>query len=46
MQRPFADEYYEDYQKYFDRVPDGAYLELLGHNSKDTARFFALMLVG
>jgi uncharacterized damage-inducible protein DinB len=40
MQRPSADEYQENYQKYFDLVPAGAYLELLGQNSKDTVRFF------
>jgi uncharacterized damage-inducible protein DinB len=40
MQRPLADEYHENYQKYFDLVPRGAYLEVLGQNSKDTVRFF------
>jgi uncharacterized damage-inducible protein DinB len=40
MQRPLADEYHENYQKYFDLVPEGAYLELLGQNSKDTVSFF------
>ena len=40
MQRPSADEYQGNYQKYFDLVPEGAYLELLGQNSKDTVRFF------
>ncbi len=43
MQRPLADEYHENYQKYFDLVPEGAYLELLGQNSKDTVRFFEAM---
>jgi hypothetical protein len=41
MQRPSAGEYHENYQKYFDLVPAGAYLELLGQNSKETVRFFA-----
>ena len=40
MQRPLADEYHENYQKYFDLVPEGAYLEMLGQNSRDTVRFF------
>jgi len=40
MQRPSADEYQGNYQKYFDLVPEGAYLELLVQNSKDTVRFF------
>ena len=40
MQRPSVGEYHENYQKYFDLVPEGAYLELLGQNSKDTVRFF------
>ena len=40
MQRPSADEYHENYQKYFDLVPAGAYLELLGQNSKETVSVF------
>jgi uncharacterized damage-inducible protein DinB len=40
MQRPLAEEYHENYQKYFDLVPEGAYLDLLGQNSKETVRFF------
>lgn len=40
MQRPSTDEYHENYQKYFDLVPEGAYLELLGQNSKETVRCF------
>lgn len=40
MQRPLADEYDENYQKYFDLVLEGAYLELLTQNSKDTVGFF------
>ena len=40
MQRPSEGEYQESYQKYFDLVPEGSYLELLGQNSKDTVRFF------
>ena len=40
MQRPTTDEYHENYQKYFDLVPAGDFLELLGQNSKETVRFF------
>jgi uncharacterized damage-inducible protein DinB len=40
MQRPLADEYHKNYQKYFDLVPAGTYLELLGQNSRETVRFF------
>ncbi len=40
MQKPLADEYHANYQKYFDLVSEGAYLELLGQSSKETVRFF------
>jgi uncharacterized damage-inducible protein DinB len=43
MQRPSAGEYHENYQKYFDLVPEGAYLESLRQNSKETVRFFAAL---
>jgi uncharacterized damage-inducible protein DinB len=43
MQRPLADEYHENYQKYFDLVPEGDYLELLGQSSIETVRFFEAM---
>lgn len=40
MQRPSAGEYAAGYQKYFDLVPAGDYLELLRENSLATIRFF------
>ena len=40
MQRPEASEYHPNYQKYFDLVPAGNYLELLRQNSADTVTFF------
>jgi uncharacterized damage-inducible protein DinB len=40
MQRPSTDEYHENYQKYFELVPPGDYLELLRKSSTDTIRFF------
>ena len=40
MQKPLSDEYHANYQKYFDLVSEGAYLELLGQSSKETVRFF------
>ena len=40
MQRPSADEYHPNYQKYFDLVASGDYLDLLGENSVDTVAFF------
>ncbi|MGA9773315.1 MAG: DinB family protein [Blastocatellia bacterium] len=36
MQRPSADEYAPGYQKYFDLVPEGDYLNLLRQNSINT----------
>jgi uncharacterized damage-inducible protein DinB len=40
MERPNPGEYHPNYQKYFDLVPSGEYLELLRQNSTDTATFF------
>lgn len=40
MERPNAGEYHPNYQKYFDLVPSGEYLELLRHNSTETVTFF------
>ena len=40
MQRPSADEYHENYQKYFDLVSEGDYLSLLKQNSIETINFF------
>lgn len=40
MERPEATEYHPNYQKYFDLVPRGDYLELLRQNSTDTVAFF------
>ena len=40
MQKPSPDEYGPGYQKYFDLVPAGEYLSLLGQNSTDTISFF------
>ncbi len=41
MDIPNTGEYQPNYQKYFDLVPSGDYLELLRHNSTDTVAFFA-----
>jgi uncharacterized damage-inducible protein DinB len=40
MQRPSSDEYHPNYQKYFDLVVKGDYLDLLRQNSIDTVTFF------
>ena len=40
MQKPSPDEYHANYQKYFDLVARGDYLDLLSQNSIDTATFF------
>jgi uncharacterized damage-inducible protein DinB len=40
MERPSVGEYHENYQKYFDLVPKGAYLELLAQSSTQTVRVF------
>jgi uncharacterized damage-inducible protein DinB len=39
MQRPEANEYNPNYQKYFDLVPAGEYLELLRRNEQHTSEF-------
>ncbi|SRR6266496_1962343 len=41
MQRPSPDEYHANYQKYFDFVARGDYLNSLRQNSIDTATFFS-----
>ena len=41
MQKPAADEYQAGYQKYFDLVADGSYLDLLRRNSLETIETFA-----
>ncbi|HZE72270.1 MAG TPA: DinB family protein [Pyrinomonadaceae bacterium] len=40
MERPEANEYHPNYQKYFDLAPAGDYLEILRQNSVNTAAFF------
>ncbi len=40
MQKPTFDEYAASYQKYFDLVAEGNYLDLLRHNSLETIKFF------
>jgi len=40
MEKPLATEYSPGYQKYFDLVPDGDYLELLRQNCVTTVQFF------
>lgn len=40
MERPSLNEYATGYQKYFDLVPEGDYLDLLTRNSIETADFF------
>ena len=40
MQRPEAHEYHPDYQKYFDLIPDGDYLQLLQRNTNEIIDFF------
>jgi len=40
MQRPEADEYHPNYQKYFDSIPAGDYLEILSGNTAETINFF------
>lgn len=39
MQKPSPDDYVSGYQKYFDLVPEGEYLDLLKQNSRDAVRF-------
>jgi uncharacterized damage-inducible protein DinB len=40
MDKPEANEYHPNYQKYFDLVPIGDYLELLRRNATECATFF------
>jgi uncharacterized damage-inducible protein DinB len=40
MQRPDADEYDPNYQKYFDLIPNGNYMHLLEQNTIETVEFF------
>ena len=40
MEKPLATEYSPGYQKYFDLVPDGEYMELSRRNGDATAQFF------
>ena len=40
MERPDANEYHANYQKYFDLVPAGDYMGILRQNSVDSAAFF------
>ena len=40
MQRPEPNEYHPAYQKYFDLVFDGNYMELLRRNTVETVAFF------
>ncbi len=40
MQRPDSNEYDPNYQKYFDLIPDGDYLEMLEQNTIETVEFF------
>src|SRR5262245_9505928 len=40
MQRPEANEYHPDYEKYFDSIPFGDYLQLLTRNTTETVDFF------
>jgi len=40
MERPEANEFHANYQKYFDLVPAGDYMEILRQNTVDSARVF------
>lgn len=40
MQRPSSDEYHANYQKYFDLVANGDYVDLLRQNSIEVVTFF------
>ena len=40
MEKPISTEYSLAYQKYFDLVPDGEYMELLRQNAEATVQFF------
>ena len=43
MQKPLSNEYAVGYQKYFDLVPEGDFLDLLKQNALETVRFFESM---
>ncbi|HKR61390.1 MAG TPA: DinB family protein [Pyrinomonadaceae bacterium] len=43
MKKPLSNEYAQGYQKYFDLVPEGDYLDLLGQNAIETVRLFEEM---
>lgn len=40
MEMPQTNEYHANYQKYFDLVPSGAFLEMLQQNAVEAGRFF------
>jgi|SRR5215213_970794 len=40
MQRPDANEYHPNYQKYFDLIPNGDYMDMLEQNKIETVEFF------
>jgi hypothetical protein len=40
MERPLSNEYKPDYQKYFDLVPEGNYLDVLKQQTNNTIVFF------
>ena len=40
MQRPDASEYHTNYQKYFDLLPNGVYIDILEQNTIETVEFF------
>jgi uncharacterized damage-inducible protein DinB len=40
MQRPEANEYHPNYQKYFELTPNGRYLDMLEQNTIETVGFF------
>ncbi len=40
MQRPDSSEYHTNYQKYFDLIPNGDYIDILKQNTMETVEFF------
>src|SRR6476619_6235127 len=40
MRKPDANEYHPDYQKYFDLIPDGDYIDMLEQNTIGAVEFF------
>ena len=40
MNKPNTNEYHANYQKYFDLIPDGEYLELLRNDKRECVTFF------